>query len=215
MSRKPFKPWTLVAALAVLAAGLATLSPLSSAQAGADKSKKSAGRMLEPPRDWTWADKDEAAWNKLRQQLGKPAPKLTVKEWMNGEVTEADTRGKVVVYDFWATWCRPCIASIPHTNELAEKFGPQGVKVVGICASKGGEKMADTVKQHGMQYPTAVDVGNATTNAWSTQWFPYFVVVDRNGIIRAAGLRPDRVDDVLEALLKEQPPEESAPASNG
>jgi len=176
----------------------------------ADKTPGDGAKMQDPPRDWTWAQ-DDAAWNKIGQLLGKPAPKLTVKAWMNGEVAEADTKGKIVVYDFWATWCRPCIASIPHTNELAQKYAPMGVKVVGICATRGGEKMADTVGQNEMQYSTAVDVADATAGAWSVQWSPYFIVVDRKGVIRAAGLHPERGDDVVEALLKEQPLDQSKP----
>ncbi len=211
MPRTTIHRWTLTATLTVLGAGLCALIPDAPALAVADAATGAGGKMQDPPKDWTWADND-AAWDKIRAAIGKPAPALKVKEWQNGEVTSADTRGQIVVYDFWATWCGPCIRGIPHTNEMAEKYAPAGVKVVAVCASRGGEKMAQTVKQHDMRYPTAVDIADATTGAWSVQWFPYFVIVDRKGVVRAAGLRPDRVDDVVEALLKEQPLEQSKPA---
>src|SRR5262245_4046592 len=82
---------------------------------------------------------------------GKPAPELSLKNWVNSkELKLADLRGKIVVLDFWATWCGPCIASIPHNNELQKKYAGK-VVFIGVCAVNGGEKMAETAKEKGME----------------------------------------------------------------
>ena len=66
-------------------------------------------------------------------------PALQVTNWINGETaTLASLKGKIVVLDFWATWCGPCLASIPHTNELAEKYKDKVVSVRGDVLISGG-----------------------------------------------------------------------------
>ena len=84
--------------------------------------------------------------SRVREQLnemqGQPAPKLALKGWINAEpMTLKKLKGKIVVLDFWATWCGPCLASIPHTNELMEKYADKGVVIIGVCAKRGAEKL--------------------------------------------------------------------------
>ncbi|HEX9081796.1 MAG TPA: TlpA disulfide reductase family protein, partial [Holophagaceae bacterium] len=114
-------------------------------------------------------------------------------------------KGKIVVVDFWATWCGPCRASIPHNNEVARKFAARGVLVIGACGSgRGEERMEDVAHAAGLAYPAARTTA-ATTAAWNVQWWPTYAVIDRNGLVRALGIRPDYVERVVEALLEEQP----------
>jgi thiol-disulfide isomerase/thioredoxin len=147
----------------------------------------------------------EKAWAIHAPMLGKQAPKLELSSWLNGEIKPAAMQGKIVVVDFWATWCGPCRASIPHNNELVKKYASKGVLLVGACGSgRGEEKMGEVAKATGLAYPTA-RVTATTTSAWNVQWWPTYAVVDRNGTLRAIGLQPDYVEKVVEALLVEQP----------
>lgn len=141
-------------------------------------------------------------WAEHEAMLGKPAPQLNLTEWMNADFDADALKGKIVVVDFWATWCGPCIASIPKNNKLAEEFREKGVLLVGACGSRGQEKMRETAEKHGMTYPTA-RVDDASLKAWKVGWFPTYAVIDQNGILRATGLNPEFVKPIVMKLLEE------------
>jgi thiol-disulfide isomerase/thioredoxin len=161
------------------------------------------------PDSWTWDDNAKVRSEHAALE-GKPMPALDLTGWANGEVKPADMKGKVVVVDFYATWCGPCMAAIPHNNEMLKEYKDKGLVIVGVCThERGQEKMDQTVKDRGIQYPTARDSKLKSQAAWAVHYYPTYAVVDRKGIVRAIGLQPQHVEAVVKKLL-----EESAPAGN-
>jgi thiol-disulfide isomerase/thioredoxin len=155
------------------------------------------------PDSWTW-DSDPENRSQHAALEGKPMPALDLTEWMNGEVKPADMKGKVVVVDFYATWCGPCLAAVPHNNELLTQYKDKGLVLVGVCtSSRGQEKMAAVAKDKGMQYPIARDANLKSQKAWQVHYYPTYAVVDRKGIVRAIGLQPGHVEAVVKKLLAE------------
>lgn len=161
-------------------------------------------RASEFPDNWTWDD-EPGARAKHAALEGKEMPKLDVTGWVNGEVKPDDMKGKVVIVDFYATWCGPCMAAIPHNNEMLKKYKDQGLVIVGVCTSSNGqEKMEQTVKDRGIEYPTARDPDLKSEKAWEVQCYPTYAVIDRKGIVRAIGLQPNHVEEVVKKLLAEK-----------
>jgi thiol-disulfide isomerase/thioredoxin len=174
-----------------IAAFLLVISPLSLAK--------------EFPDDWTW---DDTAANRNAHAAleGQAMPALDLQGWINGQVTSEQMKGKVVVIDFYATWCGPCMAAIPHNNELMKKYKDQGLVLFGVCTNdQGQENMAQVVKDHDMQYPTARDPNLKSQAAWAVQYYPTYAIMDRKGIVRIIGLQPQHVEEVVQKLLAEKP----------
>ncbi len=144
----------------------------------------------------------------LRALEGKPAPELSIDTWIGDEVTVAGCRGKVVVVDFWATWCGPCMAAIPHNIELVEEHTDDGLVFVGVHdANAGWDRAPRVVRERAINYSVGKDDAGESVKRYALQFWPTYVVIDRSGVVRAAGLTPDRVDDVVEILLAEAPPD--------
>lgn len=168
-------------------------------------------------RDLTYAtegsERYDAAWEKIKSQLGKPAAAFHVGEWqsLNSEMkggTLESMRGEIVVIDFWGTWCPPCRAAMPKNSEMAEKYAEKQVRVIGICNTNKSDVMMETAEKHDGRFAMAADVDDKTKEAYGVQWWPYYVIVDREGIVRAAGVKSDKITEVVDRLLVLQPPKD-------
>jgi thiol:disulfide interchange protein len=114
--------------------------------------------------------------------------------------TATDTKGKVVVVNFWATWCVPCIREIPSFNKLHQEFGPKGVAVLGIgMDEEGAERIKPFLSKHPMEYP--VGLGKPEFNQeYKLDSLPVTLVFDRAGrqVKRFEGFTPE--DELLAAV---------------
>jgi thiol-disulfide isomerase/thioredoxin len=148
--------------------------------------------------------------SRLAQIQGKPAPELEVQRWLGKPLKMAELKGKVVLIDFWGTWCGPCRAAIPHVKELAKKHADRGLVVIGLHTVNAGETVEEFVKKNDMTYPVAVDAAPAgsdrgkTVTAYMVDSFPDYYLIDRKGILRYADVRNPDVDAAVEQLLAEK-----------
>lgn len=136
---------------------------------------------------------------------GEPAIEFSTETWIGDEATLDDNRGKVVVLDFWATWCGPCVASIPKNIELVQSH-PDDLVFVGMhSAASGWDKAPQMVEDRDINYPVALDTGE-TAEAYGISAYPTYIIIDRNGIVRAAGVKPSHVKTIVDLLIEESGP---------
>jgi thiol-disulfide isomerase/thioredoxin len=142
--------------------------------------------------------------------IGDAAPALAVAKWVKGAPVERFEKGKVYLVEFWATWCGPCIASMPHLTELQKKYKDQGLTIVAVSSadSHGNtlEKVEAMVKDKadGMGYAVAWDDERKTNEAFMKAagqgGIPCSFLVDGNGKIAYIG-HPMRIDATLELVV--------------
>jgi len=116
--------------------------------------------------------------------LGK-APAWKLKDLQGKEVSSADFKGKVVVVDFWATWCPPCRAEIPGYIALQKKYADKGLVIVGISVDEDGAKVvAPFAKAKGMNYPVLLFNDDVVTAFGGIEGIPTTFLIDQAGNIR-------------------------------
>jgi len=143
-------------------------------------------------------------------KIGEPAPELRVAKWLKGEPVKRFERGKIYVVEFWATWCNPCIAGMPHLSELADKYRKE-ITVIGVSIMEKGENTLPRVdkfvlnSEDRMRYNVAADSADFMRDNWlysaGERGIPYSFIVDINGFIAWCGY-PKSLDRVLPLIIE-------------
>lgn len=113
----------------------------------------------------------------------KKAPDFAMNTLRGQRVTLAEQKGKVVLLDFWATWCPPCQASIPHLNALSEKYKDKGLVVIGASFDKDAVDLDAFVRKNKMGYIVA-QANEEASKAYNVSSIPRIFVIDREGNIK-------------------------------
>lgn len=152
---------------------------------------------------------EEAAAKKPALVPGSPAPALSIEKWVKGAPIASFEKGKIYVVEFWATWCGPCVASMPHISALQRQYKDKGVTIIGVTAEDPDNSLADVEamvkdKGDGMDYTVAWDKGNATKTAFMTaaeqKGIPCSFLIDGTGKVAFIG-HPTHLDLPLKQVV--------------
>jgi thiol-disulfide isomerase/thioredoxin len=136
-------------------------------------------------------------------EIGSHLPDFSVKDLQGREISSADLRGKVVLIDFWATWCQPCKKEMPGHQKLLDSYGSRGFGVVGFKF----DTMTDTedpvmfAKRIGVRYPLALGADDLKQKFGGIEGLPTTLLYDRRGILRKKVIGFEYTN-VIEAGLK-------------
>lgn len=139
---------------------------------------------------------------------GGQAPDFSLNDLDGVEVRLSNLRGKVVLLEFWATWCPPCRESIPAMNELYKNYNDKGLVLLGISVDKGQNIVEDIrafIREYSIQYPIAIDSKNVNT-LYGVYSIPTLILIDREGkiVLKNIGFSPEmekRLSSEIERLL--------------
>ncbi len=132
---------------------------------------------------------------------GKAAEDFTLKDLEGREFNLKDNKGRVVLIDFWASWCSPCKKELPSIERMYNKFKDKGVVIVGVN-DEPVTTIRAFVKNNGYSFPTLVDEGSKVSQLYQVRSIPTVIVIDKDGIISTHFIGGRTESDLLSALKK-------------
>jgi peroxiredoxin len=116
-------------------------------------------------------------------RIGINAPDFTVQD-SDRKITLSEFHGQVVVLNFWATWCAPCVEEVPSLVEMQRRLKAKGVTVLAVSVDVNGNAYKEFVKDHNVNLLTVRDPGQKSSDLYGTFKFPETYIIDRNGVMR-------------------------------
>ncbi|HVI07376.1 MAG TPA: TlpA disulfide reductase family protein [Candidatus Binatia bacterium] len=116
-------------------------------------------------------------------RIGSPAPDFTVRD-SDHAVTLSQLKGQVVVLNFWATWCPPCIEEMPSLVQMQQRMKAKGVTVLAVSVDVDNAAYHRFLQDHGVNLLAVRDPDQKSNNLYGTFKFPETYIIDRNGVVR-------------------------------
>jgi len=133
--------------------------------------------------------KEFTHWNAGRitkELVGKPAPELELNDIKGNQVSLSALKGKIVLLDFWTTWCPPCLADAPVLDRLYSKYARKNLMIVGISVDEDRETLEKFLEKHPHDFPVVLTTENEMPHLYQIGSFPTYIVIAPDGTVSSA-----------------------------
>ena len=137
-----------------------------------------------------------------REKIGKPAPDFQVIDLKGQELSLKQYRGQVVLLDFWATWCIPCRAEMPHLKKVYDTYKDQKFEIIGISLDQSKSALDSYIEKQNITWQQFLDK-SGVAKMYNVTGIPATFLIDGDGIIREVKLRGRALEEAIEELVKE------------
>jgi peroxiredoxin len=143
--------------------------------------------------------------NFAQAKLNQAAPEFSLPSPDSKMIGLSDLKGKVVLIDFWASWCEPCRENNPHLVKLYKKFHADGFEILGVSLDTNEASWKQAIVQDNLQWNQVNDNkgwSGPSTVSYNVEAIPSMILIDKKGIIREINLIGWRLEDRIKSLLK-------------
>lgn len=116
---------------------------------------------------------------------GKAAPEFTLPSMSGSNLRLKEQRGKVVMLNFWATWCGPCRQEMPLLDKLYRQYRSKGFQLLGVNIDNDKKNASNMARKLGVSFPVLFDPEKKTADSYGVSAMPYTVMIDRDGVVRS------------------------------
>lgn len=134
-------------------------------------------------------------------EVGQAAPAFSITSLNGKEVSPASFKGKILLLDFWASWCKPCRQENPNVVKAYEKFNGKGFEILGVSLDRDSAQWKEAIAADGLVWAQAFDSEGTIATQYGVQSIPHTVLIDKNGVIIEKNLRGEALTAKLKELL--------------
>lgn len=136
-------------------------------------------------------------------EIGSRLPRFSVKDLQGHQLSSTDLLGKVVLIDFWATWCQPCKKEMPGYQKLEDQYGTRGFVVIGFKfdTMPDAENPLQFAREIGVRYPLAIATNDVRQGFGGIEGLPTTMIYDRQGILRTKVIGFEYTSNIESALV--------------
>jgi peroxiredoxin len=144
--------------------------------------------------------------NGFSQKIGEPVPEINLGNVTGDKISLQALKGKVVLLDFWASWCGPCKVANKNLQKIYKKYKAKGFEIYSVSVDSRTDKWKDAIKEQKIKWLQVNDPGDWNSEiakTWGIEALPTTFLIDKNGILRYFDLEGKKLTEQIDKMLKE------------
>lgn len=141
------------------------------------------------------------------------APDVRLKDPKDSLIALSSLKGKVVLVDFWATWCGPCRRANTKLKKIYNKYKSQGLEILSISVDQNMNNWKKVIKNDKLNWLHVID-NQGYAGAWNINYIPATFIIDQNGVFKATFINVENAEGIIKSLLSNEKPNSAAVSTN-